>query len=911
MKTKNIFSALILLITSTGVNAQETWVGSLTGTNQWGNTGCYCSGEFEESYSFSISSPNKLYDKLKCNADYQGTATYSGTESVSIQNGFQNLCELVDANVNITDSIVVNAGIGFIQLTSLSSNPLIPALPSLPISGNQQDDPIYVLVLHVNAFSANSVSGTWDAPGDHTCSSPQGTFTISKVNSLTADGIKVQNEIANNYAFQSPKILWSGNTNQTAAPIKICADGSKATKIIFTNNNSGVDLSDVHFKIASDPTVNYPNFSGFCEESTSGNKKTATFNHPTYLPYSYTPYRDDTILIVNDNNLCATYKIPVRIYPAPIVLVHGLWSSASSFQKMVQNIKADLLLPNALILPVNYKATNDASFYDNRYVVPDNITALLTSARNNNFSAGKVDVIGHSMGGLLARLYLQSSAYIQKKDIHKLITLNTPHSGSQGANILLNPSSATSAVARIVAEPAIKLFNQSTSSSIYNGAVEDLKINSYAMDYLDSYSLNNSVVPTHSIITKSQLGDDNLFHLIYAAAGSLNLMSATSFRNYLFYNYQNDMVVSSSSQSGGLPLAATSTFYNQSHMGSPDNTDIIDEVIGALCINSNNASYFCQNGFTPVDQQSHYRVNEDTSSLQLLPGSVLINYPTQNLSFNPGDIIPVNINSSNGITKIMLQSINLESNSGILDSSMSNGILNYKVPANAFGNLKFIAFGYDSDKMIGFDTVTIHINQTASLDSIALFGDTIYVQKNKTASVSVTSFFNNGYNYDVSMLPNVQYQVSNASYAKYNGQNLIKGLKVGTTLLTVTYQNMTKNIPVVIIPEDTSSVNFVSSVNDDQNSGNNSTPSEIKNVTVFPNPFNSATTIQYEISENENVSIKVFDIFGHLVKNLFNANQTAGEHKINFDGNNLSEGIYIVEIRAANKISNRKLLHIK
>lgn len=911
MKTKNIFSALILLLTSIGVNAQETWAGSLTGTNQWGNTGCYCSGEFSESYSFTISSQNKLYAKLKCNSNYQGTATYSGTESVSTQNGFQNFCQLVDASVNIVDSMVVSAGLGYIQLSSLSSNPLIPGLSYLPISGTQQDDPIYTLVLHVNSCTPTSVSGTWDAPGNNTCSSPHGTFTMQKTSSLAPGGVTVQNEIVNNYAFPSPKILWSGNTNQTASVIKICADGSKATKIIFTNNNTGgINLSDVHFKIASDPNVTYPDFSGFCEESVSGNKKTATFKHPTYLPYAYTPYRDDTILIVNNNNVCAAYKIPIRIYPAPVILVHGLWSSATAFQKMVQNVKAAMLLPAALILPVNYKATNDAWFYDNRYVVPDNITTLLTTARNYNYSAGKVDVIGHSMGGLLARLYLQSSAYSQKKDIHKLITLNTPHSGSQGANILLNPNSATSAVARIVAEPAIKLFNLSTSSSIYNGAVGDLSINSYSMDYLNSYSLNNNVVPTHTIITKSQMEDDNLFHLIYAAAGSLNLMSATSFRNYLFYNYQNDMVVSSTSQSGGVPTAASTTFYNQSHMGSPNNNDLIDEIVDALTKNPNNAGYFCQNGFTPVDQQTHYREAEDTSSLQLIPGSIAINYPSQNLSFNPGDVIPVNISSSNDISKIMLQSINLASNSGALDTTMSNGVINYKIPGDAFGSLKFIAFGYDSDRMIGFDTVTININQTASLDSLSLAADTIYVQKNKTASVSVASFFNNGHNYDVSMLPAVQYQVANTSYAKHNGYNLIKGLKIGTTQLTVTYLNMTKNIPVVVTAEDTTSVNFVSSVKDDQKPGNTSSASEISNVSIFPNPFNSATTIQYEISENENVSIKVYDMYGHLVKNLFNANQTAGAHKINVDGSALAEGIYMVEIRTANKVSNRKLLHI-
>ena len=48
------------------------------------------------------------------------------------------------------------------------------------------------------------------------------------------------------------------------------------------------------------------------------------------------------------------------------------------------------------------------------------------------YKVKKIDIVGHSMGGNLIRLYLQSDDY--KFDIHKLITLNTPHSGTQLAN---------------------------------------------------------------------------------------------------------------------------------------------------------------------------------------------------------------------------------------------------------------------------------------------------------------------------------------------------------------------------------------------------------------------------------------------------------------------------------------------
>ena len=908
-KTKITISVLMLLVSTMFTKAQETWTGSLTGTNQWGNTGCNCTGEFAESYSLSVSSIQKLYEGLNCNSSYQGSATFSGTESVTTQNSFPAFCQLTGSSVNITDSLVVNVSSGSIQLTSLSANPLIPGHSILPISGSVQDAPIYNLELHVNSLTPTSVSGTWDAPGSNSCSVPHGTFFIQKVNSLPGAGITVQNEIINNSSFPYPKILWTGTTNQTAAILKICADGSTATKIIYTN--SGVNLNDIHFQIASDPAGNYPNYSGFVVDSIYGNKKIATLNHPTYLSYWNTPYREDTILIVNNNNICNSFKIPIRIYPAPIITVHGLWSSSDVFQTMEQDIKADLLLPSSLILSANYEASNDASFYTNKDVVPDNITTVLMSARSHNYSAGKVDIVCHSMGGNLSRLYLQSYAYQQKRDIHKLITINTPHSGSQLANILLNPNSATSAVARVVAEPAIKLFTLSTNSSIYNGGVENLRIDSYAMDYLNFTKLNNSVVPSHSIITQNQVSNDNLFYLIFAAAGALNFMTPTSFSNYLFTQNSNDMVVTASSQSGGLPWASKTTIQNQSHNGSPKNSGVINEVINALTTNSNDVNYFCQDGYAPVSQETHYRSGPDTSSLHLIPGSLSINYPTQNQSFNPGDIIPINISSSNGINKIILESINLASNSGVLDTAMSNGTINYTVPSDAFGSLEFITFGFDSHNMIAYDTVKINITQTASLDSLSVYGETIYVQEHKTASVSVTSYFNNGFTYNVGNLPDVHYQIANENLAKYDGYNLIKGLKIGTTMLTVSYLGKTKTIPVVVIPEDLSEVDFVSSVNENKHPENNSSVSEMSNVNVFPNPFNSVTTIQYETLENNTVSVKVYDIRGNMVKDLLDAKQTAGDHKINFDGSSLPGGIYIVSIRTANQCENKKLLLIK
>ncbi|SNX54341.1 lecithin--cholesterol acyltransferase [Thermoanaerobacterium sp. RBIITD] len=65
--------------------------------------------------------------------------------------------------------------------------------------------------------------------------------------------------------------------------------------------------------------------------------------------------------------------------------------------------------------------------------IPDCINTLMSKINEAKIKNGvdKVDVICHSMGGLLARSYVQSGFY--KNDIDKLIFLATPHYGSANA----------------------------------------------------------------------------------------------------------------------------------------------------------------------------------------------------------------------------------------------------------------------------------------------------------------------------------------------------------------------------------------------------------------------------------------------------------------------------------------------
>ena len=79
----------------------------------------------------------------------------------------------------------------------------------------------------------------------------------------------------------------------------------------------------------------------------------------------------------------------------------------------------------------------------------------------------------------------------------------------------------------------------------------------------------------------------------------------------------------------------------------------------------------------------------------------------------------------------------------------------------------------------------------------------------------------------------------------------------------------------------------------------------------YPNPFNPSTTIQYTLSQPENVKLVVYDILGKEVKTLVNESQGPGTHNVVFNAGNLSSGIYFYSITAGSFHQIKKMMLLK
>ncbi|XCN71444.1 MAG: ankyrin repeat domain-containing protein [Candidatus Electrothrix aestuarii] len=163
----------------------------------------------------------------------------------------------------------------------------------------------------------------------------------------------------------------------------------------------------------------------------------------------------------------------LELVPPPVVLIHGLWSDKETWSRKVCSSSLATEIPSNLYLTdydnmscwdegldaslkekgfktylVDYSEHSAATFnpQSNSYPINQLVNKTndaLLDHRKKGIAASQVDVVGHSMGGLITRArtvwmgdkYKRKDNY-NKGDFHKIITIGTPHQGSPFGNVL-------------------------------------------------------------------------------------------------------------------------------------------------------------------------------------------------------------------------------------------------------------------------------------------------------------------------------------------------------------------------------------------------------------------------------------------------------------------------------------------
>lgn len=85
----------------------------------------------------------------------------------------------------------------------------------------------------------------------------------------------------------------------------------------------------------------------------------------------------------------------------------------------------------------------------------------------------------------------------------------------------------------------------------------------------------------------------------------------------------------------------------------------------------------------------------------------------------------------------------------------------------------------------------------------------------------------------------------------------------------------------------------------------------LSNVSNFPNPFSTSTTISYSLLQDAQVVLEVYDVTGKRVQVIENAHRSAGNYTTVYDASKLESGIYFLKVGVNGVYETHKLSVVK
>lgn len=276
-------------------------------------------------------------------------------------------------------------------------------------------------------------------------------------------GYLVMDEFGSESSMSSSFSLRISQSNdQITATLIVPANISTDSVVTLSGSING-DL----FELTSTTHNNSIMVNGYNESKTIIQLSVSGFNDSTYIIGLH-----KTELLMDETPLTNKNKIELKMGSVGIgrsvILIHGMLSDATTWNEMLDYFKRNGLSDSVNVWVFEYK------WWDH---IKNNGTYLyntITSMYYHDSLSQDPIIIAHSMGGLVAR-----SCVEQGGNLHKLVTLGTPHMGSDLAKITY--------------------FNALTS---YNG-VTDLAPGSGFLNELNSSNLEKSERHNYTVLNGS------------------------------------------------------------------------------------------------------------------------------------------------------------------------------------------------------------------------------------------------------------------------------------------------------------------------------------------------------------------------------------------------------------------------
>lgn len=191
-----------------------------------------------------------------------------------------------------------------------------------------------------------------------------------------------------------------------------------------------------------------------------------------------------------------------KLIPPPVLLVHGFQDTSESMIPLKIHLEKKGLSVHAIDYDTNSDIETMAGELE-KY-----IEKIKRSLIKENIYTNRVDIVAHSLGGLVARYYSTNDSFPGKQNIRKIIFINVPHHGTPwaeaGAALLGSPFLNQ-------LYPTADLFTITFSSFINKGLNHKIQVANIALENDEVVPLPSSTLDYWGIKTKIyRIGSDPL-----------------------------------------------------------------------------------------------------------------------------------------------------------------------------------------------------------------------------------------------------------------------------------------------------------------------------------------------------------------------------------------------------------------
>jgi len=470
---------------------------------------------------------------------------------------------------------------------------------------------------------------------------------------------------------------------------------------------------------------------------------------------------------------------PFYLYRTPVVLLHGLWSDGTIWNTLIGELVKQGFHSSFIN---NYSYSPDCSFTTNRFVVSSHIQRVLDCARFERVKATKVDIVGHSMGGCLAKKY----GLEEKERIRRIVTIGTPHYGTPLANMLVSPPSIF----------ITALFQKIAGRNLFGGAVYDLQKG------VCQIPGNRVPVPTLAIIG---VADPSMLPVVGPWATALAalrgcswvpLLTTRVFHEILFVGDKSDWIVSALSQQGGSENRKQD-INGPWHCDEVTNGEVISAVIsflneptGSLGLTSSDLAEREDTLPPPKRIPERPRFADAPTS-----GGIEITAPAAGAVYAPGATVRVVVSAPSGTSRVLMAVSDGPTTLTCAPPFQADLL----IPVTAVGTVAIGAIAWNDSGPFGFTSTSINVETTATIDSLITCPDSVmYLRTGDTLPLTVHGVYSDGVERDVTRNPGTSYATTNAQVATISGEGVLTARGVGFCFVNISNNGASVDIPLFV-----------------------------------------------------------------------------------------------------------------